>query len=188
MRLSRTLRPLGVLALFATAACVQPDASRARGTLPAMAWDHVPQSSGWTQAALTSLADDGAVLAATVPADVSHYCPTYAKEKPEERRAFWAGLFSALAKYESTWSPRATGGGGRYLGLLQISPATARYVGCTGDLHNGEDNLACAVKIAANQADPGDSVWEITRDWGPMHHADKRASVAAFTRAQAYCN
>lgn len=158
--------------------------------MPAMAWDHRPEATQWTNATLQALQAEGAVLASTVPMDVEAYCPDYVEATPDERRAFWAGLFSAIAKFESTWNPLATGGGGRYFGLLQISPATADYVGCEGDLHDGTANLQCAVKIAARQADPGtpEQVWQITRDWGPMHDAAKRQQVAAFTSSQSYCN
>ncbi|MFZ5710627.1 MAG: lytic transglycosylase domain-containing protein [Pseudomonadota bacterium] len=162
------------------------------GALPVMQWDKRPEAAEWTQATLDALKSEGAVLASTVPADITAYCPRYASKTPEQRRAFWAGLFSAIAKHESTWNPEARGAGGRYIGLLQISPATARYVGCDlsqGGLTDGASNLACAVRIAANR-DPGndDPLAAIVADWGPMQSPKKRAEVAAFTRAQSYCN
>ncbi len=162
------------------------------GSLPVMRWDHRPEATQWTEATLAALRSDGAVLPATVPADIAVYCPNYAKEGPEQRRAFWAGLFSAIAKHESTWNPAAKGGGGRYIGLLQISPVTARDVGCdlsNGGLANGATNLACAVRIAARRGpENGDTLAAMVADWGPMHSPEKRADVAAFTRGQSYCN
>ena len=186
------VRALALIAILSSAACMKMDETAETDVtaMPVMAWDHRPEATEWTETTLQALKAEGAVLASTLPADVATYCPGYAEATPDNRRAFWAGLFSAIAKFESTWNPRATGGGGLYFGLLQISPRTADYVGCDGGLHNGADNLQCAVRIAARQADPGtpEKVWQITRDWGPMHHADKRAAVAAFTRAQNYCN
>ncbi len=157
MRLSRTLRPLLLGALLPLAGCMDMTAGASgqpAGALPVMRWDHRPEATQWTEATLDALKSEGAVLASTVPMDVEHYCPDYATASVAERDAFWAGLFSAIAKYESTWNPTAKGGGGKYLGLLQISPATARYVGCDlseGGLTDGASNLACAVRIAANR-------------------------------------
>lgn len=183
----RTMRPFLLALVVPMAACMQTDMPTTEA-MPVMAWDHRPEATDWTEATLEALKAEGAVLASTVPMDVAAFCPTYAEATPDERRAFWAGLFSAIAKFESTWNPQATGGGGRYFGLLQISPTTADYVGCDGNLHDGVDNLQCAVKIAAKDADVGEPVARITRAWGPMHSADKRSQVAAFTRAQSYCN
>jgi len=73
----------------------------------------------------------GAALPAIVPADIRTYCPGYAGANMADRRAFWAGLFSALAKHESGWNPAAVGGGGQWFGLEQIAPGTARGYGCS---------------------------------------------------------
>jgi hypothetical protein len=175
----------------------EPDSGMTPGAMPVMRWDHRPEAQEWTEATLQALAVEGAVLASTIPADIAEFCPTYVEADPQGRRAFWAGLFSAIAKYESTWNPAAVGGGGRYFGLLQISPATADWVGCDlsdGGLTNGETNLECAVRIAANRApDQGGPVQGrgplagLVNDWGPMHDPDKVAEMAAWTRTQPYC-
>lgn len=158
------------------------------GAMPVMRWDHRPEAREWTAATLEALKSEGAVLSSTVPMDVAWFCPKYATAQPHERNAFWAGLFSSIAKYESTWNPRASGGGGRYLGLLQISPQTARSAGCdASSLKDGAENLECAVKIAARRADQGDAVAQITADWGPMHDSRKRSEMASWTRQQSYC-
>jgi Transglycosylase SLT domain len=199
MHASRTLRPMIFGLLMLPAACMQnADATgQPAGALPVMRWDHRPEAAEWTEATLQALKSEGAVLASTVPMDVSQYCPEYASATVSDRQAFWAGLFSAIAKYESTWNPGAKGAGGKYLGLLQISPATADHVGCDlggGGLTDGASNLACAVKIAANrvpdqpEASAQDALSEIVTDWGPMHDRSKRAEVAAWTRVQAYCS
>ncbi|MFN0113891.1 MAG: transglycosylase SLT domain-containing protein [Paracoccaceae bacterium] len=190
MIVSRLVRPLVLAALLLPSACM--NTAESSGALPVMQWDHRPEAAQWTEATLDALKAEGAVLASTIPGDISAYCPSYLKETPDQRRAFWAGLFSAIAKHESTWNPDAKGAGGRYLGLLQISPATAKDVGCDlsqGGLTNGPANLACAVRIAVTRGpEDGEALASIVADWGPMHSAEKRAEVAAFTRGQSYCN
>jgi Transglycosylase SLT domain len=185
-------------ALFATAALMLgltacaplPEMSSSlgfSGPLPATRWDHRPEADDWTRATLEALKSEGAVLLSSTPTDIDTYCPGYETASNDERAAFWVGMFSAIAKYESTWNPSAKGGGGRYLGLLQISPATARYVGCDSKgLLDGATNLDCAVRIAANRV-PSSAVAGLTTDWGPMHDRSKRAEVAAWTSAQSYC-
>jgi len=180
-------RGLALACLVLAAACApapEPDA-----TLPAMRWDHRPEAERWTLSTMNALHTRGPSLLSVVPADIDSYCPAYAEADATSRAAFWSGLFSAIAKYESTWNPKAKGGGGIYFGLLQILPATARSVGCDpGKLLDGEVNLTCAVRIADRRVKVSDgTVASITADWGPMHWADKRAEMAAWTRAQSYC-
>ncbi|MFN6951799.1 MAG: transglycosylase SLT domain-containing protein [Albidovulum sp.] len=197
---SSRFRLAGIFALLLTSACVQtaqPDVGQA-AFLPAMRWDHRPEANEWTAATLAALRSEGAVLASTVPADVEQFCPHYEEATLPERHAFWAGLLSALAKHESTWNPRARGGGGQWIGLLQIAPRTARAYGCQlpeGEgLTDGRANLACAVKIAAAQVGRDRAIvsdgtgWRgIARDWAPMRIGAKRADIAAWTRGQPYC-
>lgn len=193
--MSPLLRPLFacVLALAPMACTMSADAQP--DTRPAARWDHKPQGEGWTQATLTAISTKGRALTESRPADIRMFCPGYASGSDEERNAFWMGIFSALAKHESTWNPRAAGAGGRYQGLLQISPRTAKAYGCdAGALYDGKANLACAVKIASRQVartgvvvgGPGD--WGgLAADWGPMRNAKKRADIAAWTSKQSYC-
>ena len=103
---------------------------------------------------------------------------------------------SALAKHESTWNPQASGGGGRWIGLLQIAPSTAKYYGCdattTAELKDGASNLSCAVQIAAVQVRrdgmvAGGGAQGMGRDWAPFRSSAKRADMAEWTRAQNYC-
>lgn len=158
---------------------------------PVMRWDFRPESAVWTNETLEALRSRGAVLPHLVPADYEKWCPGYPEQSVENRAAFWSGLFSALAKHESTWNPRAVGGGGLWYGLVQIDPRTARGYGCeasTGKaLKNGVANLRCAVRIAASQVARRGTISRGMRDWGPFHSAAKRAEMSAWTRKQDYC-
>ncbi len=186
-----------VLTLAVPAAC----GSGARdlstpGFLPATRWDHRPEGSEWTAATLAALKDEGAVLVNSVPSDVGLYCPGYANAAPDQRRSFWAGLLSSVARYESSWNPLA-GGGGQLKGLMQISDATARANGCaTGNaLLDGSENLTCAVKIMSRSvADDGAIFGDakrgwlgMARDWLPMRKQVNRAEVARWISQQSYC-
>lgn len=161
-----------------------------------MRWDHRPEAAEWTARSLAAIAAQDATLAAQVPADIETWCPGYEENGLADRRAFWAGMLSAVAKYESSWNPTASGGGGRYIGLMQISPGSARNYGCTatsaGALKDGAANLECAVEMIAHHvaqdevvAGPGNR--GVGRDWMPLRKAAKRAEIAGWTRAQSYC-
>ena len=164
--------------------------------LPTAQWDDRADSAIWTRATLAAVRAAG--LTGIVPDDIATWCPEYARADEQARAAFWVGLFSALSRYESTHNPRAVGGGGLYFGLLQILPSTARQYGCTARngeaLRDPEDNLACAVRIAAVNVIRDNAVARLdgrnaglARDWGPMTVADRRDSMADWTRTQAYC-
>ncbi len=200
MRVSRAVIALGLAAAVTTAGCAAPDeATRSASTaIPVMQWDHRPEARDWTLSTMDAIADHGTDLIETPLADVETFCPEYHAASEAERQAFWTGLFSGLAKFESTWNPRAAGAGGRYRGLLQIFPQTAQYHGCeingAGELYEGEKNLSCAVRIAATAVardgvvagEPGN--WGgVAADWPPLRNASKRAEIAAFTRNQSYC-
>lgn len=160
-----------------------------------MRWDGRGGSDAWTQATLEALDQHGVTMMSRVPHDIAQFCPNYAQAGPDGRRAFWAGLLSALSKHESTYNPKAKGGGGKWLGLMQIAPSTWRSYGCDGQMLNGADNMACAVKIMARQVgrdnaifNDGTSGWQgVARDWAPMRKASKRADIAAWTSSQSYC-
>jgi hypothetical protein len=173
----------------------EPDADRAAILRPAAGWDHRPEAARWTTAVLTSLDAHGSPLIDVVPNDIDAYCPAYRDAGPDQRKAFWVGLLSALAKHESTWRPDVSGGDGRWHGLLQISPGTARGYGCRAktaeELKKGSDNLSCALRIMAVTV-PRDGVISegmggVAADWGPFHQRRKREDIQAFTRSQSYC-
>jgi hypothetical protein len=166
------------------------------GALPPMRWDHRPEASIWTRQALAAMDDHSSNLPDVIPADIATWCPGYAEASEAEREAFWVGLMSALAKHESTWNPKASGGGGQWIGLLQIAPGTARQYGCeartSAALKDGAANLSCAVRIAAVQVRrdgmvAGGGAQGMGRDWAPFRSKSKRADMAAWTRAQTYC-
>jgi hypothetical protein len=139
---------------------------------------------------MTAIAGHGDGLESLVPRDVDQWCPAYTENGPEKRRAFWVGMMSALAKHESTYNPRAVGGGDLWFGLLQIFPDTARRYGC----YDPEDNLSCAARIMNvtvardNAIAVRDSRWRgIAADWGPMSNQSKRSEMVAWTNRQSYC-
>ena len=166
--------------------------------VPRTRWTHQPNHLLWNRAALSALKSHGKPLTDMVPRDIDTWCPKYPTASDEDRRAFWLGFMSALAKFESTYKPKAVGGGGRWYGLLQILPATARGYKCnvgTGEaLKNGAANLSCAVRIMAVTV-PRDGVinghdgkWRgVSADWGPMRSKSKRADMANWLRRQNYC-
>jgi hypothetical protein len=192
--MNRCIRVAAASVALLLSACAAPSSPVTE--TPAMRWDFHPEAPQWTGATLDALEGPGAVLAALVPQDIDTWCPGYAENSLEERRAFWAGVLSALAEYESTWNPEASGGGGRWIGLLQIDPRTARGYGCqardAGSLKDGELNLSCAVRIASVQVArdnmvAGNGTRGIGRDWAPLRRAWVRREMAEWTRAQDYC-
>ncbi|NRB00618.1 MAG: transglycosylase SLT domain-containing protein [Rhodobacteraceae bacterium] len=162
---------------------------------PVAKWDFKPEGETWTEATLAALGSHGAALTDVVPSDIAQWCPAYPQAEEEQRAAFWTGLISALAEHESTWRQTAVGGGGRWFGLVQISPATARGYGCdarSGEaLKDGSANLSCAIRIWAETV-PRDGVVSaggggIAADWGPMVQTRKREDMRAWVRQQDYC-
>ncbi len=186
---------LALLAALALAGCVS--ASRGHESfVPVMGWDGRKGTSEWTEVAFLAVSEHDDVLAGQVPADIGTWCPGYASATLDERRAFWVGMMSAVSHKESGWNPAAVGGGGRYIGLMQISPATARNAGCearsAASLKNGAENLACAVEIFADKVAQdgmvaGGGNRGMGRDWGPFRKAQLRRDMAAWVSKQPYC-
>lgn len=165
------------------------------GNIPRTRWEHLPQSKLWTRAALAALKAHGKPLIRMVPHDIEEWCPAYQQAGERGRRAFWVGFLSALAKHESTYRPTAVGGGGRWYGLLQILPSTARGYKCRAGsgvaLKHGPENLSCGIRIMARTV-PRDGVVArgmrgVAADWGPLHSRAKRADMMRWTRRQPYC-
>lgn len=162
---------------------------------PAMRWDGHARDTDWTFATLAAIRGPGSALPQQTPADIDAWCPGYTAAGEAQRRAFWAGLISALAYHESTHRPDAVGGGGRWFGLVQISPATARARGCqatTGEaLRDAAANIRCGARImGANVARDGvlaEGRGGVAADWGPFVSRSKREDMRLWLRAQAYC-
>lgn len=180
----------------ATVPTLRPQARN--GFLPRTRWEHKPGHTVWTRAAMSAVGSHGDGLDSVVPRDIDTWCPAYAKNPPELRRAFWVGMMSALAKHESTYNPNAVGGPNLWYGLLQIYPDTARRYGCratTGDaLKNPTENLSCAARIMNvtvsrdNAIALYDGRWRgVAADWGPMSNRSKIPEMANWTRQQSYC-
>lgn len=191
LRYTLTLLAVSLALLSAPA-----EAKKTAVTLPVMRWDHLPNAPEWTKEALVQVADHDDELTSRVPGDIDVYCPGYATASKEDRRAFWVAVLSATAKYESGFNASASGLGGRYVGLMQISPATAKHYDCdatsSAGLKDGSANLSCAVDIvaphvAADGMVAGKGNRGIARDWGPWSSSKTRATIAAWTRSQDYC-
>lgn len=191
----RSLVSLGLLSTMLFACDDLSGTASAEAELPVMRWDHRPEAEIWTRTTLNALDSHGAALVDIVPADITTFCPAYPEASREDRAAFWSGLLSALAKHESTWRPEASGGGGKWIGLTQIDPRTARGYGCearsVSALKDGSANLSCAVRIMSSTV-PRDGVVSrggrgVAADWGPFHSSRKHVDMIEWTRAQSYC-
>jgi hypothetical protein len=165
---------------------------------PVTRWEHKRGHEMWTRAAMIAVGQHNGGLDSVVPRDIDTWCPAYAQNSPTLRRAFWVGMMSTLARYESTYNPRAVGGGGLWFGLLQIYPDTARRYGCRArsgeDLKDPAMNLSCAARIMARTVARDraialhDGRWRgVAADWGPMTSRSKIAEMAGWTARQDYC-
>jgi len=195
MQVARAAPPEVPLASpLAPARSLRP-ALRETWAVPALRWDGHPRGARWTAAVMAALRGPGAPLLDVVPRDIDAWCPAYPEAGRGQRAAFWAGLISALAWHESTHRPDAVGGGGRWFGLVQIAPGTARWRNCavgTGQaLLNGPANLRCGVRIMAITVPRDGVVAEgmrgVAADWGPFHSRRKREDMRNWVRAQDYC-
>ena len=187
--------PLPVMA-ESTPEAVRP-APRA-GEVPRARWEHRRAGALWSRVALGAVESHGAALLEVVPMDIADWCPAYPENPPEARAAFWVGLLSTVSRYESTWNPRAVGGGGRWFGLMQIYPPTAEFRNCRtqsgAGLKNAAENLSCAVRIMAitvprDQAiSVKDTRWRgVAADWGPVRNDWMRRDMQRYTKRQTYC-
>ena len=168
--------------------------------VPALHWDELrpgmeaPARPAWGPALFRAvMAQEG--LLDVVPEDIETWCPASGQAGPHQRAEFWAGLVSAPSWYEGTHRAEAVGGGGRWFGLVQIAPATARARGCavgTGEaLMNGPANLRCAVRILAQNVERDGVVSRgmrgVAAEWGPFHSSQLREAMRAWVSGQAYC-
>lgn len=123
-------------------------------------WDGRPDGAQWTAFTRQALATEGKALRAIEPADATAYCPAYTMLSGEEREAFWIGLLSAMARFESGFRPTTSyqesfsdrnGNSVISRGLLQLSQESANGYHCgiedADELHEPRTNLTCGVKI-----------------------------------------
>lgn len=178
----------------------RPDARPAPrdNEVPRARWEHRRDGALWTRVVLAAVETHGRDLLTTIPKDIDDWCPAYPENDAQDRAAFWAGFVSTLARYESTFNPRAVGGNGRWFGLMQIYPPTAEFRDCrvqTGEgLRRGSDNLNCAIRIM-NITVPRDEAisvkdtrWRgVAADWGPMRTDWMRRDMQRYTKRQVYC-
>ncbi len=170
-------------------------------------WDNLPDGEQWSSFANAALNNFGANLIAAVPSDIAEYCPKYPSAGISERKAFWIGLLSALAKFESNYDPQvsftenkrdAQGNLVVSRGLLQISIESGRGYGCVipndQSLHDPQVNLTCAVRIL-NKVVPRDNVinsnappWKgAAAYWSPFRKMTRREDIRSWSKQQAYC-
>lgn len=174
------------------------------------AWATANPDGSWTRTAEQAVA--ATQLYTVVPDDIQQFCPSYAALPQQQRKQFWVGLLSAMAKPESNFRPQ-TSYQERFLdrqgkpvisrGLLQISIESAnqqRYncqIAEPKKLHDPKINLRCGAKILALWvktdgiiAQPEDAKTPIGggRYWSTLRasrgHLD---DIAAFTRQLPFC-
>ena len=101
---------------------------------PALRWDGHPRDMDWTLAAMAALRGAGGLAREYRSTRHRRLVPGLRDGRPPaQRRAFWAGLVSALAWHESTHREEAVGGGGRWFGLVQILAGDGALQGLCGD-------------------------------------------------------
>ena len=183
---------------FAAPFAVSKTPALRESTLPRARWEHRRGGPLWTRVALSAIETHGRTLLDVVPRDIAEWCPAYPGNKVEQRAAFWTALLSTLSRYESTWDPRAVGGGGQWFGLLQIYPPTAEFRGChvqSGEgLKSASANLNCAVRIMTKTVPRDQAIslkerrWMgVAADWGPIRTEWMRRDMQRYTRRQVYC-
>lgn len=203
-RLGLRLLLLG-LALAACTPSTAPPPKPVETSALTLRWNAKPDAPQWTAAALAASRTHG--LDQIVPEDIDAWCPGYRQARAEGRQAFWAGLMSALAKFESSYDPTvsytenfvdSTGQLVVSRGLLQLSRESAKGYGCavvTGEeLHDPSVNLDCAARILKRlvgrdgRIASTDTPWlGAAKYWSPFRAASKRQDMADWTRTQPFC-
>ncbi len=193
----RKLEILALLVTLAGSAAAEPvrPVARIEGRPPAV-WDGRAGADRWTHAVMSGLRGPALTLVRAVPRDIAGWCPGYGAAGPGARQAFWLAFVGLLARHESGLDPHAQGGGGRWIGLMQISPATAAWRGCAAAspaaLADGGENLACALRIMARAVARdgvigGADAKGAAADWGPLRQQATRTAMMARTRALPAC-
>lgn len=174
-----------------------------------VAWSGVAGAADWT-ATLYDRVGAASALVEANPQDAARYCPGFAALDQTGRLAFYTGLVSIMAKYESGFDPEVrfqesfVDSSGRPVisrGLLQLSIESAdAYRGCDPGsaeaLHDPDVNLTCAVAIlnrlmARDQAigvqlggdwKGGAAYWSVLRSNHPRND-----EIVSFTQSLPVC-
>lgn len=180
-------------------------------------WAHMPKADEWTALAVAAIDDIGGPMMSTVPSDIDAFCPAYEGLDEAGRKAFWVGLLSGMARFESGFDPSvsfderahcptcewALTRDGRNVvsrGLLQLSQESANaYRGCAvpiadeESLHEPALNLRCGVAII-NRLVSRDGVisakqgqWKGGAAYWSVLRPGKLEKIQAFTSATANC-
>ncbi len=167
--------------------------------LPNTRWYHIRGSDLWTKTAMVALKSHGATVERTVPSDIDKWCPAYRQAGAHQRRQFWVGLMSTLAKHESTYRPHVSGDSGKSHGLFQIRVPTAQLYGCNAQskaaLLQPVNNVSCAIRIMSKTVPRDQAVSHkssgkrggMGADWGPFVQSAKREDMRAWVKRQDYC-
>jgi hypothetical protein len=185
--------------------------TQAYASLDYAAWAKNNRDGSWTRSAEAAVANSP--LVQLVPKDILYFCPSYPKLPAVERRKFWVGLISAMAKPESNFKPERfyqekfhdrKGKPVISRGLLQISIESAnqqRY-GCDipypAKLHDPGINLACGVKILSKWVSTDGVIAKYSqprvhkggsRYWSTLRpQRGHLRKIADFTRQLPFCN
>lgn len=172
------------------------------------AWAKKNPDGSWTASAESAVASSG--LTSAIPSDIDKFCPAYRGSDSSDRKIFWVGLISIVAKPESNFKPEerftekftdAKGNKVISRGLLQISIESANQVkySCNvqkaNDLHNPATNLACGVKILDAWVETdgviatyGDSPKGGGRYWSTLRQKHNHLpELMSFTRGMKVC-
>lgn len=173
----------------------------------ALAWESTskPERYAWSAATLDMVSNyfDGLNPAN----DIEFFCPPYDSLSRDQKVNAWAGLFAAMAYYESSWNPASAsvdvgveGDLDTYsVGLLQMSVVDQANYGFQfgydyNDLKTAIPNLHLGIAIMAKQIQKKGKIlipkgetgvyWAVLRPGGTY---DKSAQIATMTKKLSFC-
>lgn len=172
--------------------------------MPQLSWEvNHPERAEWTKSAVEFVEREFDKLEKA--SDIDRFCKRYAKVTKAQKVHFWAELFSAMAKFESSWNPKSSsmdvgkpGLRDTYsVGLLQMSvvdqdsykmPLGYKYE----DLLEARPNLDLGIRIMARITSnrgsivlPTNVYWAVLKEGGKYQ---KIAEIAAMTSKLPFCN
>ena len=170
---------------------------------PATRWGSANGRDAWTAAALDEVRNGGKALwrDGFTPIGLETFCPGYAAKGEADRQAFWVGLLSSMARWETSgYNPTTVyreSNGELSIGVLQLSVTDSRTCPWIDEatIRQAEPNVRCGIRILARDVVRDGMIAEGTnkttargaaRYWGPMRTV-KRDDVAAWTAGQTYC-